>query len=97
MRVVYYFQELGGVRIEIGLSEECERTDFVNDVVRKCDLCDKSIEIGEHATLLINDDEYTKRITPNEYGEKYYLHRQCADNSTISYEEYLERIRDYFN
>ena len=70
---------------------QAREIDFVNDKARKCDLCDKPVETGEDIALLINDD-----WSPQGFGEKYYLHIQCADNSTISYEEYLERIRDYF-
>lgn len=92
MRVAYYFQEiLTGAKLGRDFCVICIRKDFINNEARKCDLCDKSIEPGEDVALLINDD-----WSPREFGEKYYLHKQCADNSTISYEEYLEQIRDYF-
>lgn len=82
-----------GAQLILSMFEEYERKDFINDTPKVCDACEQVILIGAETSELTNVDEYTKIVAPVEYGEKLYLHRECANRSCWSHGQYLDLIR----
>lgn len=91
MKVLYFFAPVSGSRPGISKSAVCEWEEIVSNATMECDLCDEPIRVGNKIVCLTNIDEYDF----HEPGERYYLHRNCADRCCMLYENYLKHL-DYY-